>query len=73
MDFVVDGSGRDCRPNARRGKAWQKREKIELSAKSGVKVGWFFIEIDESWGKVGCFFEFLAIFQKGLSRFWFDF
>jgi len=27
--------------------------------------------IDESWGKVGCFLLFFAIFKKGQSRFWF--
>ena len=69
----MDGSGREWGPNVRRLKAWQKREKIKLSAKSVVEIGWFFIEIDESWGKVGCFLEFLAIFEKWLSRFWLGF
>jgi len=26
---------------------------------------------EESWGKVGWFLQFLAIFEKWLSRFWF--
>jgi len=33
-----------------------------------MKVGWFFIEIDESWGKVGGFLLFFAIFEKGQSQ-----
>ena len=28
------------------------------------------MEIEESWGKVGCFLQKVAIFEKGLSRFW---
>ena len=54
-------------PKARQ-KANQKREKIELSAKTCMKVGCFFMEIDESWGKVGCFLRFFAVFEKGVSQ-----
>ena len=53
-------------------KADQKREKVKKSAKSCMKVGWFFMEIEESWGKVGCFLRFFAIFKKGVSRKWYS-
>jgi len=29
------------------------------------------MEIDESWGKVGCFLLFFAVFEKGQSQKWF--
>jgi len=32
-------------------------------------LGGFGVVFDESWGKVGDFLQFFAIFEKGLSRF----
>ena len=47
----------------------QKREKVKFSQKSDTKLGCFLLVLDETWGKVGCFLQKLAIFKKGLSRF----
>ncbi|MBN2376676.1 MAG: hypothetical protein JXD22_09750 [Sedimentisphaerales bacterium] len=33
-------------------------------------MGGFVVIFEESWGKVGDFLQKVAIFKKGLSRFW---
>jgi len=64
-----DGSSNEAKSATK--KAYQKRENIKKSSKKCAKVSGFSQKLNESWVKVGGFWQFFAVFGQGRFQKWF--